>query len=287
MRIVNIFGGLGNQMFQYALMKALEERFQEPVMADIHLFKDYDRHNGLEIERIFPIRLPLATKDDIKRLSFYAPSYNLHKLLKWMHITKKSTIQEILSKPYHEDIFRRGDTYYDGYWQDPQYYEKIGDVLKECFQFKLPLTSANLKVANDIANRQSVGIHVRRGDYLKKKRYRGVCDIDYYTQAILRVQQRMEHPHFYFFSNDMTWCKQHLTPLLDGENYTIIDWNKGMDSYIDMQLMTQCKSLIIANSSFSWWAAYLNKGASLTIAPKTWFNATPPLKIQLDEWELL
>lgn len=287
MRIVNIFGGLGNQMFQYALMKALEERLYESVKADIHLFYGYSRHNGLEIERVFPVQLPLATKDDIKKLAFYASSYNTHKLLKWLHIRKPSTIQEILSKPYHEDVFRASDTYYDGYWQDPKYFEGLDHILSECFTFKIPLASRNNNVCDKICSTPSVGIHVRRGDYLKKSRYRGVCDVEYYTQAIQLIQQQMDCPHFYFFSNDIEWCKEHLAALLSKDEYTFVDWNKGTDSYIDMQLMSHCKSLIIANSSFSWWAAYLNKRADLIIAPKKWFNTTPPLQIQLNSWRLV
>lgn len=287
MRIVNIFGGLGNQMFQYALMKALEERFHEPVLADVHLFHDYTRHNGLEIERIFPIQLSLAPKDSIQKLAFYAPTYNTHKLLKWLHIKKPSTIQEILSKPFHEDVFRIRDTYYDGYWQDPEYFINIKHLLSECFTFKLPLDGKNKEIHDTICSSDSVGIHVRRGDYLKKARYRGVCDLEYYTRAIQQVLQEIRQPHFYFFSNDMEWCKENLTPLLSQDKYTFVDWNKGTESYIDMQLMTQCKSLIIANSSFSWWAAYLNKRAELIIAPKIWFNTTPPIKIQLDSWLLI
>lgn len=287
MRIVNIFGGLGNQMFQYALMKALEERFHEPIWADTHLFYDYSRHNGLEIERIFPIQLSIATKDCIKKLAYFAPNYNTHKLLKWLHIKKTSTIQEILSKPYHEDVFRDRDTYYDGYWQDPKYFIGIEHLLSESFAFKLPLNEKNKRIHDIICSTTSVGIHVRRGDYLKKARYRGVCDMKYYTLAIQQVLQQMIQPHFYFFSNDIGWCKEHLTPLLPQDQYTFIDWNKETESYIDMQLMTQCKSLIIANSSFSWWAAYLNKRANLIIAPKTWFNTQPPLQIQLDSWQLI
>lgn len=287
MKIVNIFGGLGNQMFQYALIKALEERFHETVFADTHLFSDYSRHNGLEIERIFPILLQEASKKEIKDLAYYSSYYNIHKLLKWLHIKKKTTIQETLSEPYHEDVFRNGSFYYDGYWQDPRYFERVKLELMDCFQFKIPLSTINQETCDSITAQQSVGIHVRRGDYLKKTRYRGICDIDYYKQAIQIALHHIDHPHFYIFSNDIDWCHIYLTPLFGNNEYSIIDWNKGTNSYIDMQLMSKCKSLIIANSSFSWWAAYLNKTANYIIAPKVWFNATPALKVQLDSWLLI
>lgn len=287
MKIVNIFGGLGNQMFQYALILALEKRYGENVLADIHYMNDYDRHHGIELEKIFPVKLKLATKDDIKKLSFYASTYKMHKYLKWLHIRKPSTIVEILSKPYHADVFTDKSCYYDGYWQDSRYYIDIKEELAECFTFKNPLNPNNQETLNHICSCNSIGIHIRRGDYLKKARYRGICDVEYYTKAIKLVKEQISNPHFYFFSNDIEWCKDNLMSLMADSEYSIVDWNKGEDSYIDMQLMSNCQSLIIANSSFSWWAAYLGYKKDLVIAPKTWFNTTPPLSIQMEEWVLV
>ena len=287
MRIVNIFGGLGNQMFQYALIKVLENQLNETVLADTHCFKGYTRHNGLEIEKIFSVELQLASKEDVKKLAFYASSYRVHKVLKWLRIKKTSTIQEILSKPYHQDVFRTQDTYYDGYWQNSRYYESIRPQLIEIFKFRIPLDERNQKLCQIISNSDSVGIHIRRGDYLKKKRYRGICDLVYYERAIREARNKFEHPHFYFFSNDIAWCQENLQHLMRDGEYTFVDWNVGFRSYVDMQLMSNCRMLIIANSSFSWWAAYLNTKAKCVIAPKKWFNVSPPLQIQLKEWQLI
>lgn len=287
MKIVNIFGGLGNQMFQYALMVALQKKYNEEVLADIHYMDSYTRHNGIELEKVFPITLKVATKDKIKKLSFYTSTYNSHKYLKWLHIRKPSTIVEVLSKPYHDDVFIDAERYYDGYWQDPRYFTDIKEQLLSDFTFKSPLNAKNQEIYDAISTGHSVGIHIRRGDYMKKARYRGICDVEYYTQAINKVKELVHHPHFYFFSNDVEWSKTHLLPLIAGEEYTFIDWNKGTDSYIDMQLMSCCKSLIIANSSFSWWAAYLNRRSPIVIAPKQWFNCKPSLQLQLDDWLLI
>ena len=194
---------------------------------------------------------------------------------------------EILSKPYHDDVFTDRSRYYDGYWQDPQYFADIREELTACFTFKNPLKGKNAEVLKTITSSNSVGIHVRRGDYLKKARYRGLCDVGYYTHAISSIKKNIDNPHFFFFSNDMEWCEEHLLPLIVDNNHTFVDWNNGENSYIDMQLMSECKSLIIANSSFSWWAAYLGNMKEMVIAPKTWFNTTPPLPIQLKEWTLL
>lgn len=287
MRIVNVFGGLGNQMFQYALTRALEERFHEPVFVDTHYYNDYSRHNGLEIERLFPIKLHVAQKSDIQKLAFYSPNYKIHRILKRLRIKKRSTILEVLSKPFHQDVFREGSTYYDGYWQDSRYFTNIESTLLDCFKFKLPLDAKNQALADKLRTSDSVGIHVRRGDYLKKARYLGICDVEYYAEAIRKVAAYYSNPHFYIFSNDIAWCQDNLIGLLPKEGYTIVDWNRGNNSYVDMQLMTCCKSLIIANSSFSWWAAYLNRNNDMIIAPKTWFNTTTPLQIQLKNWTLI
>ena len=287
MKIVNIFGGLGNQMFQYALIEALKSKYGEVVLADIHYFKDCVPHNGYELETIFPVKLQYASAKDVKRLAFYEPNYKLHRIIKHLHIKKRTTILELLSKPYHEDVFVESSRYYDGYWQDPRYFEGLRDVLAERFAFKLQLDGRNFSICQQIEACQSVGIHVRRGDYLKKKRYRGVCDVDYYAKAIEYVRQQVHSPHFFVFSNDMEWCKENLLGLLDGNYCLFVDWNCGKDSYKDMQLMTRCHSLIMANSSFSWWAAYLNNRANVIVAPQIWFHSYPPLQIQLKDWYLL
>jgi len=287
MKIVNIFGGLGNQMFQYALMLALEKRYGEDIFADTHYMDDYTRHYGIELEKIFPISLKLASKDDIKRLSYYVDTYNVHKYMRWLRIKKSATLMEILSKPYHDDVFTEKDCYYDGYWQNSKYFEDISDEVKECFKFKLPLDKRNENLKSALLSNESVGIHIRRGDYIKKKRYRGICNVEYYKNAINRINEKAKNPKFYIFSNDHTWCKENLIELLKENSYVFVDWNNGINSYKDMQLMTHAKYLILANSSFSWWAAYLNQQAKMICAPKQWFNCNPPLPILLDEWTLI
>ena len=246
MKIVNIFGGLGNQMFQYALMIALKSKYGEDVLADTHYLADYKRHNGLELEHVFAIKLPLATAKDVKRVAFYAPNYKIHRIAKHLHIKKPSTVLELLSRPYHDDVFVEKNRYYDGYWQDPRYFEDVND-----------------------------------------NRYQDICDVDYYSRAIEHIKQQVKEPCFYVFSNDIKWCKDELARFLEDSPCLYVDWNGGKESWKDMQLMANCHSLIIANSSFSWWAAYLKKSKGVVVAPKTWFHSTPPLQIQLDEWHLL
>ena len=134
----------------------------------------------------------------------------------------------------------------------------------------------------------SVGIHVRRGDYLKEKQYLGICELDYYTKAIDIMKEHFVCPSFYIFSNDLEWCREKLEVLTGKENTVYVDWNKGNESYQDMRLMSYCKGLIIANSSFSWWGAFLNQEENkFIVAPKRWKNTKYNLEIQLPEWTLI
>ena len=130
----------------------------------------------------------------------------------------------------------------------------------------------------------SVGIHIRRGDYLKNWKYRGLCGIDYYQKAIAYILEHIKSPKFFLFSDDINWVKENISPLLKGYNVTFVNWNHSINSYKDMQLMAMCKNLIIANSSFSWWAAYLNQNNPIVVAPEKWINSFMDFRIQYKDW---
>ena len=172
-----------------------------------------------------------------------------------------------------------------GFWQDHSYYDDYRDVLRKVFRFKNDLNEKNQQLYDEIEmSDSSVGIHIRRGDYLNNKKYMGICDVDYYSKGITYIKSKIHNPFFYIYSNDMEWCKQNIVPII-GENRLIyVDWNKGDNSYIDMQLMSRCKSLIIANSSFSWWAAYLNDRDPLVISPQKWKNNYCGFDFHLSNW---
>ena len=124
-----------------------------------------------------------------------------------------------------------------------------------------------------LRNERFASLHVRRGDYLNDALYQNTCGIDYYQRAISQMNA-MANPSCYFiFSDDIAWCKTHIEPLCEGHRPYYIDWNKGKEAYRDMQLMALCKYHIIANSSFSWWGAWLNDADDgITIAPQQWYS---------------
>lgn len=287
MKIVNIIGGLGNQMFQYAFALALKYNFckGEDIYIDIHHFKGYSLHQGYELSKVFKnIELPLANWKQIQKVSYYIPNYKISRLARKFLPNRKTEYQEDGTyKFYPEAISRKGDTYYEGYWQATRYINGVKDHIFHAFQFGRP-TGENKSLADKMLGENSVSIHVRRGDYLKDPLYCGTCSENYYKKAIDYVLSKVNAPVFYIFSNDIGWCKNHILPLLKNSEVNIVTHNIGKDSYWDMFLMSISSSLIISNSSFSWWAAYLNGRDGLTIAPEKWINWNMDVELYEDSW---
>lgn len=269
MKIVRFLGGLGNQMFQYAFYKALEKQF-DTVKADIREFKTYKLHNGFELENVFDIRLRHASALEVNLLDHRNRQWKYRKLRRLLFL-KGEYYEEQTLFSYEASLFddTRSKIYW-GYWQHHLYVERVADQLRKDFTFPDLKPSKNLDLLNELEqSEQSVAIHVRRGDYLKDPYLRGLVNLDYFEKAISLIRSQVEKPIFYIFSDDILWCKENL-PLSDNEA-KFIDWNKGVESYRDMQLMSNCKHAIISNSSFSWWAAWLNVcPRKIIITPKIW-----------------
>ena len=291
MKIVNIKGGLGNQMFQYAFACKLKKvRPEECILFDLKDYKGY-KLNKYELKSVFSI--DLKTPSFVQLISMTSPfsSNKLYgkvfrKLFKTLGLRKK----EIVEKGhfyYHPDLLQiKGDAYYDGYWSNVKYFEDIRDQLLMDFSFRKKIGEKALLTLNQIKSTNSVGLHVRRGDYLLFDIYKGICNIDYYKKAIDYIKKHVENPYFYVFSNDLAWCKENLSPYL--EKYTLVDGNTGPDNYIDMQLMMNCKHNIIANSTFSWWGAWLNQNENkIVVSPEKWLNDENVGRIQPEEWVLI
>ena len=271
MKIVNIAGGLGNQMFQYAFAQSLKKRSGEDVFIDIHHFKGYKLHNGFEIKRIFQnADLPIANRTQINRVSHYVPYYKLSRAIR-KYLPKKTTeyIAPYTYKYLPEVYNLIGDYYFEGYWQSFWFYNDIKDELLNIFRFpKENDYCATIRM--DIESRPSVGIHVRRGDYVGDPTLGGWCDVNYYKRALEFFLKERDNFVFFIFSNDTNWCIDNILPLLNGNRAVFVDGNTGLNSFYDMYLMTKCNNLIIANSSFSWWGAFLNTNGGRVIAPKVW-----------------
>lgn len=288
MKIVKYIGGLGNQMFIYAFSVALRETFRQEILVDTHYYKSRNFHNGLEIERIFGIHLTEAKLSDKLKMSWYFPNYWIDYHLLGKLPARKNTVRELPGQKVNLELLDdSSDKFYDGYWQSYQYFDSCRDIILKEFTF--PNISIEDKLNFELNERlkneeNSVGIHIRRGDYLKNWKYRGLCGIDYYQKAIAYILEHIKSPKFFLFSDDIDWVKENISPLLKGYDVTFVNWNHSINSYKDMQLMAMCKNLIIANSSFSWWAAYLNQNNPIVVAPEKWINSFMDFRIQYKDW---
>lgn len=296
MRIINITGGLGNQMFQYAFALALKNRYpQEKICVDIQHyksiffkhFKGINLHNGYEISRVFPkANLPIATPKELMKLSYWIPNYVLSRLVR-KFLPKRS--HEYIAPYYMNYSYDRiafenpMSCYYEGYWQCIKYLSDIKHILYDTYSHPTP-NEYNSKLIHDIQGCNSCGIHVRRGDYLNEPEFKGICDIDYYTKSIREILKHNSQCTFFVFSNDLEWCRRNLTPLIGNNRIVFVSENKSTNSCWDMFLMTYCKNLIIANSSFSWWGAFLNKNATKVCAPYPWLNRDCEIDLYESSW---
>ena len=272
MKIVKISGGLGNQMFQYAFARALEEQSGEPVELDLTTYEYLPAHNGFELDKIFPVKFTEASVEDIDRLGTRPTS--LSKRIRRKYLTKPTHFID-RGFSYDSEVFRlQGDRYLEGYWQSEKYFAPIADRMRAEFTFVADPGKRNSDLVASLQERRQEGmvpvsIHVRRGDSLRCSTSM-VCTNEYYRNALALVHQKIQKPLFVVFSDDIPWCRQSLD--LGRSESLYVDWNKGTDSWKDMWLMSQCEAHIIANSSFSWWGAWLDPNPEkLVIAPERWF----------------
>lgn len=296
MKIVNVIGGLGNQMFQYAFAVALKKANPgETIYIDTHHFnylfvKKYrtsNLHNGYELEKLFSnIDIEKAPMSMLVKVTNYIPNFFISRVARRL-LPKRHTeyVAKILeSQTYIPGILSlAGNVYYEGYWQAAQYYINCREEL--CYAFAHPKPNASkAKLIKEITNSSSVGIHVRRGNYLLSPTYSGICNLEYYKKAILRIKSDGKQHRFYIFSNDINWCRQNIVPLLGDSEALFVTENTGVNSCWDMFLMSYCHDLIMANSSFSWWGAFLNNNAERVIAPYPWMNGRDTSGIYAPEW---
>jgi len=270
MIIVKIIGGLGNQMFQYALARSLEKKTNLEVKIDINGFETYKTQN-YSLDKLNIKNNMFATKEEVEKLC----SRNIIQSLYNNFFSKDNKIFKESTFDYSGDVFNVGDnTYIEGYWQSEKYFKDIENIIRDEFLFKKLIRTKNLELANKIKKTNSISLHIRRGDYINNsqayKIHGGICTLDYYKRAVSFIADKTKEPHFYVYSDDIMWAKENL----ELKYPTIfVDWNTGEDSYRDMQLMSLCDHNIIANSTFSWWGAWLNNNKNkIVIAPQKWFN---------------
>lgn len=274
MVITNLIGGLGNQLFQYALGRALSLSNDAPLKLDISGFESYKlRRYSLSH---FNVVAETATAEELER-SRRAGASRLFRLASRLGVLPDSlrfnTVVERGFQFQPEVLGVRGNVYLDGYWQSEKYFKHIEDVIRTDFTLRSEPDPVGAKLSEVIASSNSVSIHVRRGDYATNPeitKIHGLCSPEYYRAAIDELTKTVTAPHFFVFSDDPDWCRENLRTQ---HAVTFVSDNKSLKDYEELWLMSLCKHHVIANSSFSWWGAWLGRHpGKMVFAPEPWFQ---------------
>ncbi len=265
--IVNINSGLGNQMFQYAFGRSLSITKKDDLYLDISGYKkEKKRKFSLDV---FRINYKTATDDKINKERY--PLGIISKI--YFYISYKILLRIQSTRFIDSFMNNPKKSYFIGFWQSEKYFKNTDDVIRKEFALKNPLTEYTQVVFDKIKNVPiSVSLHIRRGDYILEPHtnaYHGVCSLDYYQKAYEELTKRINSPfEIFVFSDDIEWVKQNLK--LPVKMHFVS--NPKIPDYEEMFLMSCCTHNIIANSSFSWWGAWLNPNKEkIVIAPEKWF----------------
>lgn len=290
MIIIKLQGGLGNQMFQYAFATILAKKKDSTLLIDTDFFKRVEKKPGFT-PRSFELNIfenAYLEANQIQLSSFFNLSF-LDKI--------KRKLKLNYPKIYNESFFGFNQTalniktpvYLNGYFQSYKYYKAYEETIHQLFVFHTDkLDTRNKELLSIIKNTNTISVHLRRGDYVEDKmtqEFHGCCSQEYYSEAITLLVDRFKDFTLVFFSDDTNWVKEQFGNLPYPKLF--IDNNCDDNDWIDMLLMSSCQHNIIANSSFSWWAAWLNKNTDKTvIAPKEWFKKKELNIVSLipDEW---
>lgn len=290
MKIIVAFGGLGNVMFYYALATAFR---QKGATSYVFLSKTNLEHNNFDLNMIFPSLSIWGNLNAYQKLYYmilqkvrniHYKKYKIpHKFLFYPLKGIYSVSEPVNYLPVFTNL--NNNNYYVGYFQSYKYFDNCRSLILKEFQFsEKHLSKKTKEIARIINSCNSISVHVRRGDYLNGYYYEllgKVCDMDYYRRAIAIMKRKVLNPHFFFFSDDSDYISENFKS--DDTDY--ICFNKGKDSWQDMYLMSICNHNIIANSTFSWWGAWLNSNTNkIVVAPSRWFSDKVDEEIIPPEW---
>ena len=257
MIFTKLMGGLGNQMFQYACAKAIAQKNETECFVDKSFLED--KNSGVTVFRdfelyLFPnIEAKIYSGGNVGVIPVTESFYHCDERLRDATLTDDQNL------------------YLTGYWQTYKYFESIESELKHEFSFPNITEEKTESLRQKILSENSVMINVRRGDYLTDSLFEDIT-LDYYDKCVSVIESKVDNPTFYVFSDDIEWCEKNFTD----EKYHIVDKTHAGPKYIDyLNLMSSCKHQIIPNSTFAWWAAWLNQNESkIVLYPCKWFTDT-------------
>jgi len=274
MIIIRLKGGLGNQMFQYAFGLKLAEELNTKMKLDLSAL--LDRSKGDFVYRnydlpIFDIKDEFLISPTFLKAFYTIKSSKLSKLLRKRINGSRNYIRE---KHFHfqaqlvEEPLE--NTIYEGWFQSPKYFEGVEEKLRQHFTFKDKILDKSQELFREIQSTNSICLNVRRTDFLKVHNLNTTSE-EYFQTAAIELAERVDNAHFFIFSDDISWCRENIK--LKYPSKFVDHGHKGFKFSNYMQLMSACKHFIIPNSSFAWWAVWLNKNENrIVVAPKNWFN---------------
>lgn len=258
MIIIHVMGGLGNQLYQYAMYEKLKSMGKE-VKLDFYAYTEASGEErewrSLELPRFENLEYEVCTKEERTKLLDDSMALGDRIRRKLLGRQDKTLLDE---GSYMPKLFEKEEAYLYGFWDCEKYYEDRMPELQRKLVFPQSTNPKNQECIKQLQQEQAVSVHIRRKDYLTVaagKRYMGICTDAYYESAVQYIREKVEKPVFYIFSDDIAYVQEHY----QGEDIRIVDWNTGEDSLFDMQLMSRCKHNICANSTFSFWGARLNQ----------------------------
>ena len=275
MIVMRLKGGLGNQLFQYALGRALSLSKNTTLQLDTSSFKS----DTLREYRLDAFNIAASTSDQLPFFATDGRAKHFNTLIQGIRGLFFKPYQIIKEKSFSFDpsVLECSDhAYLDGFWQSEQYFASFAQDIRKDLSLKMPLQGDLKDLAEQISLANAVSLHVRRGDYVSNPTttaYHGVCSAQWYEEAAKIMEEKVSQPTFFVFSDDYEWAKENLR--FNSPAVFIAPSPDGQECN-DMHVMSLCKHHIIANSSFSWWGAWLNPSPSkIIIAPKNWFVAGP------------
>lgn len=286
MKIVKYKGGLGNQMFQYAFGRGLQENHQQQVASDLSIYFQDNEIKKTEILK-YDIRLEIADKGTLDKILLFQNNLEIFELGKKI----QSGLEAVFNKNYYleysrawrnpEDLLKY--SYYDGYWQSWRYLTGIEEKLKKEFQLKGKIGQKSQYAIAEYSGINSVMVGIRRGDYLQERKHYGIYGQEYYLHCMDYITDQIKDPIFVIFSNDIEWVKNNM----DFKNNKVIYRTKELQDSDAEELivMASCQHFIIVNSTYQWWGAWLSKNPEkIVLVPDKWFADNKPIDIVPPGW---
>jgi hypothetical protein len=274
MIIVELIGGLGNQLFQYANAMNLAKQLGRDVFFDLEFFNNDEFKKYYKLDKfntkVIPAKIEDSRKIKKRTITPRIARRILRKLGSDGYYNKSNYFDESWFEANDSiELNKKMNIFVSGYFTDKKYFDNIKDQILEDFKLSVPLNESNITILNKIQNTNSVSVHIRRGDYVTNPFFTTV-NLEYYHRAMKYMESLVENPKYFIFSDDMNWVKNNFSMMVNFEYVEINDMNTD---FMELFLMSRCKHNIIANSTFSWWGAWLNPNTKKNVvAPYSWFE---------------